>query len=139
MADFLRIYRRFYRVDVGPDLSTAYSLVDPVSLVATANNYSLSAVVEASASTVNASVGVYYADLSSSLYSSNYEYEVDWQVVYAAGAPTKHLYSRFRFPDSVTGSTGAIIIREVDVELLTQVPLEIEVERHTLTYEIITT
>lgn len=121
MANDLRVYRRFYSIVVSDDASTSYTLINPSSLAAVVRNISQgSTVVEASATVANVSVGMYYADLSSSLYNTDDEYEVNWQVNYLSSSPLRNLYTRFKFPETGSSSGGTIvkIIKEIDVEIL---------------------
>lgn len=135
MANLLRVYRRFYRISIADDLTSSYTLIDPYFLTATVRNVSQgNVIIEASATTVNTLVGIYYADLSVSLYNTDDEYEIDWQVSYSALSPIKHLHTQFRFPDRAV-STGNVI-RELDVELVNQPSLDVAVEKHTFNYSI---
>lgn len=134
MAGLLRIYRRFYRINV-VDPQDQYTLIDPYSLTASVRNISQgSVIVEASATTVNTGVGVYYADLSVPLYTSDDEYEIDWQVTYTASAPLRHLYTRFRYPE-IDSNSGSVI-RELDLELINEPSLDVSVEKYTLDYTV---
>lgn len=135
MAEVLRVYRRFYHVGIAADLSSTYTLIDPYSLATTVRNVSQgNIVVESSASTVYVSTGVYYADLISSLYNTDDEYEIDWQTRYIDIAPIKSLYTRFQFPYVIDPGGG--VIRELDVELINEIPLKLEVTTHSIDYTI---
>lgn len=140
MAGILRVYRRFYHISIALDQTSAYTLIDPNSLSATVRNVTQgNAVVEANATTVQASTGLYYANMDSSLYNSDDEYEIDWQVQYVPAAPTRSLYTRFQLPydDSVgSGGTGVVVIRELDVVMDNQLPLEISLDSRSLDYVI---
>ncbi len=137
MAGALWVYRRFYHITVALDHSTSYTLIDPTSLSATVRNVTQgNLVVEANATLVNTSTGVYYADLTSSLYSATDEYEIDWRTQYVPAAPTLSLYTRFRFPMD-DGSSGGQVIRELDVEMDNQLPLEIAMDSRVLDYVIV--
>ncbi len=131
MADLLRVYRRFYHIQ-----SSSYTLVDPLSLTAIVRNASLgNTVVEATASTVNTTVGVYYADLVPSLYDSDHEYEIEWRVVYESGAPSRSLYTMFRYPDQAVQQSAAVV-RELDFDVINEPALGIEINKHVLKYTI---
>ena len=136
MAGALRVYRRFYHIGIAIDHSASYTLIDPTSLSATVRNVTLgNLIVEADATIVQDSTGLYYADLTSSLYNSSYEYEVQWTVKYIPVAPTTAVYTRFRFPLNA-GTTSGLIIRELDVVMDNQLPLELSIESRTLDYVI---
>lgn len=135
MAELLRVYRRFYHILVS-DQSSSYTLMDPLSLTAIVRNVSLgNTVVEATASTVNTTVGVYYADLVPSLYDSDSEYEIEWRVVYESGAPSRSLYTMFRYPDQAVQASSTVV-RELDFEVINEPALEIEINKHVLKYTI---
>jgi uncharacterized membrane protein len=135
MAELLHVYRRFYRVSTSDGAAPTYTLIDPTTLTASVRNISQgNVVVESTASTVNTSVGVYYADLSVDLYNSDDEYEIDWQVEYTSSAPVRHLYTRFRFPYR-TISVGRVV-RELDVEVSNPMVLSVELDGNTLDYTI---
>lgn len=137
MADVLLVYRRFYRISAAPDLSTTYTLIDPYALTATVRNVSQGNItVEASASTVNTTVGVYYADLVASLYNSDDEYEVEWSVVYVNNTPQKNLYTRFRFPSDSSIGGDVNVVYELNYEMINPLPLSFSVSSHALSYSI---
>ena len=136
MAGILRVYRRFYHISIAPDQTSTYTLIDPTALSATVRNVTQgNAIVEASATIVQVSTGLYYADMTSSLYNSDDEYEIEWQVQYTAAAPTRFLYTRFQFPSDTTVG-GVVVVRELDVMMDTNLPLEIALDSRTLDYVI---
>ena len=137
MADVLLVYRRFYRISATPDSSTTYTLIDPFALTASVRNVSQGNItVEATASTVNTTVGVYYADLVASLYNSDDEYELEWSVIYVDNTPEKKLYTRFRFPSDSSIGDNVTVIRELDYEMVNPLPLSFNVRSHALSYSI---
>lgn len=137
MAGVLQVYRRFYHISIANDLTTSYTLIDPTSLSAIVRNVTQgNLIVEASATIVHDSLGLYHALLDSSLYTSDDEYEISWEVQYVSAAPTRLLYTRFQFPmEDVVGSEG-LVIRELDVEMDNGLPLEIAMQSRTLSYVI---
>lgn len=136
MAGVLRVYRRFYHISIALDNTSSYALIDPTSLSATVRNVTQgNLIVEASATIVPVSTGLYYADMTAALYNSDDEYEIDWQVQYVSATPTRSVYTRFRFPMD-NSSTGGIVIRELDIEMDNPLPLEIALESRTLDYVI---
>lgn len=135
MANLLHVYRRFYHVDVSIDGSSSYSLIQPHALSASVRNISQgSAIIEASATTVNTTVGVYYADLSVSLYNTDDVYEIDWEVQYTPSSPVRHLLARFQFP-GISIQVGNVI-RELDIEVIADAPIDVMIERSELQYAV---
>lgn len=136
MALALQVYRRFYHINIAPDNTSSYTLIDPTSLSATVRNITQgNLVIEANTTIVPVSTGLYYADLTSALYNSDDEYEIDWQVQYVPAALTRSVYTRFKFPIN-NGSTGNVVVRELDIEMVNPLPLEITLESRTLNYVI---
>ena len=92
--------------------------------------------MEASATTVNTTVGVYYADLSVSLYNTDDIYEIDWQVEYTVSSPVRHLFTRFRFPGVSVSVPAGNVVRELDIEVVANATIDAMIERSTLEYNI---
>lgn len=140
MAGLLRVYRRFYHISIASDQTSTYTLIDPYSLSATVRNVTQgNTIVESNATITQVSTGFYYADMTSSLYNSNDEYEIDWQVQYNSTAPNRSLYTRFQFPSDSSGNsgdTGVVVVKELDVVMDTQLALEISLDSRSLDYVI---
>ena len=137
MANLLHVYRRFYHVENSASGSSSYTLIPPYSLSASVRNISQgSIVVEASATTVNTTVGVYYADLSVSLYNTDDIYEIDWQVEYTVSSPVRHLFTRFQFPGVSVSVPAGNVVRELDIEVVANATIDAMIERSTLEYNI---
>jgi hypothetical protein len=83
---------------------------------------------------MNTTVGVYYADLVVSLYNTDDIYEVDWNVQYTSSSPSRHLFTRFQFP-GFSVQVGNVI-RELDIEVVPALSLEVEIENEELSYTI---
>ena len=92
--------------------------------------------MEASATTVNTTVGVYYADLSVSLYNTDDIYEIDWQVEYTVSSPVRHLFTRFQFPGVSVSVPAGNVVRELDIEVVANATIDAMIERSTLEYNI---
>lgn len=127
-----RLYRKVYRVNYNSG-TPIYTLVNPVSI--SASVYLLNTIVE-SVSVVNDSTGVYYVELTPSLYTNPNIYELRWTVQYTSdSASSKTLQTMFMYePASVVGDTQLYVFGEISYEVEDSV-ISFEIQEQT---EIIT-
>lgn len=120
----LRLYRKIYCVSPGASGDT-YTLITPDSISASAyvagtGGTESSAITESNISITQEETGVYYADLTPTLYSSDVTYDLVWYLKYTESAPEKKLTTRFRIKPFNIGS-------QIDYEVLSVYPINIEV------------
>jgi len=123
----IRLYKKFYVVGIiktGATIDQNYVLLDPYAL--SANTYVAStgatestSMIESSLPISQESMGVYFADLEPTLYSSDVTYDLVWFINYINTAPTKKISTRFRM--NVNNITN-----QLEIEYL-HGPLEIEI------------
>lgn len=122
MTQEIRVYRRFYVAT-----SDVYTAIDPFSLSANVYNTTQgNSLVQSAVTIVNTTTGEYYADLDRNLYNSDDIYEINWIVNYTNEAPTKNLYTKFKFP------MGNVIGRDIQIEIIGERPMEYKlIHNHT--------
>ncbi len=111
----LRLYKDFYRINFSTTGET-YTLINPLSISATIVNRADDSLIE-SPIVLQESNGIYYVEITPSLYSYLITYEVRWNIVYVTGSPAKMLKTRFRIEFINTYVLGNIISNiEIDVD-----------------------
>lgn len=118
----LRLYRKIYCIDTA---TNQYTLISPTSLsastyVAGTGGTESTTLIESSISLTEEETGIFYADLTPTLYASDVTYDLVWYVKYTSEAPEKKLTTRFRIkPFNVAG--------QVDFEIENVRPIEYEI------------
>ncbi len=111
MANF-RLYRKIYRVNYSAGTNT-YTLFNPVSITAVV--YLSNTVVEV-VSVINESTGVYYAELTPTLYTNPNMYELRWTVQYTSDSSSiKNLRTFFTNESFVINQLN--VFGEIDYEV----------------------
>ncbi len=119
---FLRLYRKIYRIDTA---TNDYTLITPDSIsassyVAGTGGTESSTLIESSIPLTQEETGIYYADLTPTLYSTDITYDLVWYVNYIQGAPEKKLTTRFRIKP-------LNIANQIDFEISDTTPIEYEI------------
>jgi hypothetical protein len=120
----LRLYRKFYCVSTN-DTPESYTLITPTSITAssfiagTGGTESLT-MIETGIPLTEEETGIFYADLTPTLYSSDVTYDLVFYVQYTPEAPLdKKLITRFRImPFNVAN--------QLDFEISDTTPIEYE-------------
>lgn len=118
----LRLYRKIYCVDTA---TNDYTLITPDSISASAyvagtGGTESSTLIESNIPLTQEETGIYYADLTPTLYSSDVTYDLVWFVNYTPTAPQKKLGTRFRIkPYNIAG--------QLDYEVVSFYPINIDV------------
>ena len=130
----LRLYRKFYCVSQGaPD---TYTLITPISVtaesyVAGTGGTNSSTLIESGIPLTEEEVGIFYADLNPSLYSSDVTYDLVFYVQYTLSAPVdKKLITRFRImPFNIANQLDYEIsdTNQLDYEISNITPIEYEI------------
>ena len=112
----LRLYKRFYAIDIASSGSTFvqnYTLLNPYSLICNSSATDSPSVIVEGLNPIMESTGVYYVDITANLYSIDKIYNINWNVLYTFNAPLKQLMTTFRFiPTNIGG--------EIEIEILNQ-------------------
>jgi hypothetical protein len=118
----LRLYRKIYCIDTS---TNQYTLINPTSIsascyVAGTGGTESSTSIETGISVTQEETGIYYADLTPTLYASDVTYDLVWYVQYTSESPEKKLTTRFRIkPYNIAG--------QLDYEVLSVYPIDIDV------------
>lgn len=118
----LRLYRKIYCIDTA---TNQYTLISPTSLSASAyaagtGGTESTTLIESGIPVTEEETGIFYADLTPTLYASDVTYDLVWYVKYTSDAPDKKLTTRFRIkPFNVAG--------QVDFEIENVRPIEYEI------------
>jgi hypothetical protein len=102
----IKVYRRFYLITStvsGSATVEDYTLTDPYTV--SANTYNVTqgqTLVEDDVPVIQDSTGVYYALLDGTLYNSNDEYDIIFDVNYTVSAPTRTLKTTFKLNPMLT-------------------------------------
>jgi hypothetical protein len=122
---FLRLYRKFYCVSTA-GASDVYTLITPTSVtaevyVAGTGGTNSSTLIESGVPLTEEEVGIFYADLNPTLYSSDVTYDLVFYVQYTPLAPLdKKLITRFRI-------SPFNIANELEYEVSALTPIEYEI------------
>lgn len=117
----LTLFKEFYRIDYVNGVNDVYTLIDPFSLTAKTIDFSTSSLVENL--TINQeSLGSYFVNLTTSLYSYPTVYQIIWYVEYLNNGIMKQLKTKFLF-DPIK----KYIITELDIEFAKHVSLDYEI------------
>jgi len=109
-----RLYRKVYRVNYNSG-TPIYTLVNPVSI--SASVYLSNTIVE-SVSVVNDSTGVYYVELTPSLYTNPNIYELRWTIQYTSdSASSKTLQTMFMYEPANVDNRKLYVFGEISYEL----------------------
>ena len=119
--EYIRLYRRFYRIEAS-SISDTYNLINPEIISVKSYIKDTATLVETVSTIVQESAGVYYVDLDFSLYSIDNTYDLVWNVKYISTAPEKNLKTSFRLYYSDT----SIYIQNIETEIISQ-PIEINI------------
>jgi hypothetical protein len=114
----IRLYRRFYKVSSATEPNT-YELMDPYELNANTYIKDTNTLIETVSTIQKESTGIYFVDLTPSLYSCDNTYDLKWSVKYFDHNAVKTLTTSFRL-------NPLNIANEV----------EIDINQNSLTYEI---
>lgn len=130
----LRIYKKFYWLSGG-----VYTLITPTSVTASCfiagtGSTESSTLIESNIPVIEEQLGVFYANLTSGLYSSDSTYDLVFYVQYTTEAPlNKKLSTRFRI-------TTTNIASQLDFEISNTMQIGFEInENNPIEYEIIGT
>ena len=122
---FLRLYRKFYCVSTA-EQSDVYTLINPVSVsascfVAGTGGTESTILIESGIPITQEELGIYYADLTPELYSSDVTYDLVWYIQYTSEAPPiKKLTTRFRImPFNVAN--------QIDYEINNETPIKYQI------------
>jgi len=134
----LRLYRKFYCVSTsGP--SDTYTLITPTSVtaevyVAGSGGTNSSTLIETGIPLVEEEIGIFYADLNPTLYSSDVTYDLVFYVQYTPVAPAnKKLITRFRIKPYNIAS-------QLDYEISDKMSIDYEISYESkIEYEILGT
>lgn len=110
----LRLYKSFYRINFSTS-GESYTLINPTSLSVIVNDVTNSLLVE-SPTTTQESLGVYYIELTPSLYYYSNIYEATWSIQYINNSSIKTLKTRFKF-EATTNYVLGNVVTDIDIEL----------------------
>jgi len=109
-----RLYRKVYRINYNSGTSN-YTLVNPTSI--SASVYLSNTIIE-SVSVVNESTGIYYVELTPSLYTNPNIYELRWTIQYTSdSASSKTLHSMFMYEPANVDNRQLYVFGEISYEL----------------------
>jgi len=121
----LRLYRKFYCVSTS-GTEDAYTLITPISVTASSfvagtGGTESATMVETGIPLTEEETGIFYADLTPELYSSDVTYDLVFYVQYTTDAPLdKKLNTRFRIkPFNIANG--------LDYEISDTTPIEYEI------------
>lgn len=131
----LRLYRKFYCVSKS-DATYSYTLITPASI--TAESYIVGTggtnsniIIETEIPIAEEELGIFYADLNPTLYSSDVTYDLVFYVQYTLDAPiNKKLITRFRIKTfNISNQLDYEIsdINQLDYEIGPMTPIEYEI------------
>jgi hypothetical protein len=100
MAAVIRLYRRFYRITPSSEAGDTYTLIDPTAITAKTYLRDTATEVESVSAVNNESAGIYFVDLTPSLYYYKYEYDLKWFVDYTTFSGQKTLKTTFKIKPS---------------------------------------
>lgn len=135
----IRLYRKIYCVGLTstPTGTTqTYTLINPYqisasSYVAGAGAEESNTLIESNTPISQESTGIYYTDLTPSLYATDVTYDLVWFITYLYDSPQKKLTTRFRL-NNQTGPSG-----EISSEVIGSQEISIEILSNTLEIEIL--
>lgn len=131
----LRLYRKFYCVSTA-GASDVYTLITPTSVtaevyIAGTGGTNSSTLIETDVPLTEEEIGIFYADLNPTLYSSDVTYDLVFYVQYTPLAPLdKKLITRFRIsPFNIANQLDYEIsdVNQIDYEINTLTPIEYEI------------
>lgn len=111
-----RLYRDVYLVNFSSSTGETYTLINPNLISADVFKINDLNIIE-SPIVVNESVGKFYVDLNSSLYTFDDIFEIKWNVKYVSNSPNKTLITRFRFKPVNIGSNIDLDVENNDFDI----------------------
>ena len=127
----IRIYKRFYDININNVSETTYNPITPVYLNASSFARNTTNVIEGNLTPLLESPGIYYVDLNSALYDGDSQYDLQWNVIYLPSAPIKTLLTTF-----AVKSVYNTIAEKIDIFMDTQDTIEITNNYPTIEIEI---
>jgi hypothetical protein len=113
----LKVYKDFYVINNDNSFnSETYNLIDPFNLSVDVKKEGENNIIE-SPELVRESLGRYFVNLNPILYSIDYNYEVNWNVIYINNSPLKKLITRFRMHPIVIGDNIELVIETQSIRL----------------------
>jgi hypothetical protein len=113
----LKVYRDFYVINSNNSSnSETYNLIDPFNLSVNVKKEGENNIIE-SPELVRESLGRYFINLNPILYSIDYNYEVNWNVIYVNNSPLKKLITRFKLHPITVGDNIELILDINDIRL----------------------
>jgi len=129
----LRLYKDFYRINFSTS-GESYTLINPISIsVDIIDRNSLSFIENLTA--IQESTGIYYIDLTASLYSYLNTYEAKWNIQYTNNSDLKLLKTRFKF-ESTTNYVMDNIVSSIDINVDNTRVIELSVKDYEYIIEI---
>jgi len=122
----LRLYKDFYRINFSTT-GESYTLINPVSLSVNVINRADSSTIE-NLSATQESTGIYYIDVTASLYNYLNTYEARWLIQYTNDSDSsKVLKTRFKFESETIYVLGNVVSSvDIDVDNSRIVELSLE-------------
>lgn len=113
----LKVYRDFYVINSNNlSNSETYNLIDPFNLSVDVKKEGENSIIE-SPELVRESLGRYFVNLNPILYSIDYNYEVNWNVIYINNSPLKKLITRFKLQPIVIGDNIELMIDTSEIRI----------------------